>query len=140
MPLSQSDMINLSKCSYRYLQFLSLHFLFSDIPSPVTTVYGIKWGQYIGSPAYSKPVLCWSDTFSTPVVRLVSFPHSNLFVLPPNSTHVIVTRTRNRTMHIVWSAVLSWRHVDDIIRIWDIKKGTMSGFKENINFHKVQEM
>ena len=43
-------------------------------------------------------------------------------------------------MHIVWSAVLSWRHVDDIIRIWDIKKGTMSGFKENINFHKVQEM
>ena len=43
-------------------------------------------------------------------------------------------------MHIVWSAILSWSHVDDIIRIWDIKKGTMSGFKENMNFHKVQEI
>ena len=114
--------------------------LYLDIPSPVATVYGVKWGQYIGSPAYAKPVVCWSDTFSSPVARLVSFPHSNLFVLPPNSTHVIVRRTRNRTMHIVWSAILSWSHVDDIIRIWDIKKGTMSGFKENINFHKVQEI
>ncbi|XP_028398812.1 lysosomal-trafficking regulator-like [Dendronephthya gigantea] len=108
-----------------------------DIPSPVTTVYGIKWGQYIGSPAYDKPVVCWLDSFPTPVSRLVSSPHSNLFVLPPNSTHVIVTRTRNRTMHILWSAVLSWNHVDDIIRIWDIKKGTMSSFKENMNFHKI---
>ena len=103
-------------------------------------MYGIKWGQYIGSPAYAKPVVCWSDTFSTRVSRLVSYPNSNLFILPPNSTHVIVTRTRNRTMHIVWSAILSWSHVDDIIRIWDIKKGTMSGFKENMNFHKVQEI
>ena len=94
--------------------------------------------MYIGSPAYAKPVVCWSDSFSTPVARLVSFPHSNLFILPPNAAHLIVTRTRNRTMHIVWSAVLSWSHVDDIIRIWDTKKGTRSGLKENMNFHKVQ--
>ena len=27
--------------------------------------------------------------------------------------------------------------MDDVIRISDTKKGTSSGFKENINFHKV---
>lgn len=108
-----------------------------DGPSPVPSVYGIKWGQYVGSPAYFKPVISWSDKFSTCIARVVSFSHSYLFILPPNSTHMRVTRTRNRTMHVVWSAVLSWNHVDDIIRVWDIKKGTTSGFKENMNFHKV---
>lgn len=49
----------------------------------------------------------------------------------------MVTRTRNRTMHIIWSAVLSWDYVDDIIRIWDAKKGSNVGFMENIDFHKV---
>ena len=28
--------------------------------------------------------------------------------------------------------------MDDIICIWDTKKGTRSGLKENMNFHKVQ--
>ena len=42
-------------------------------------------------------------------------------------------------MHIVWSAVLSWNHVDDIICILDTKKGTASGFKENMNYHKVKK-
>ncbi|XP_046848177.1 lysosomal-trafficking regulator-like [Xenia sp. Carnegie-2017] len=111
--------------------------LVQDAPSPISTVYGIKWGQYVGSPAYPRPAICWSSKHPLPVARLVSHPQSSIIILPPNSTHLMVTRTRNRTMHIIWSAVLSWDYVDDIIRIWDAKKGSNVGFMENIDFHKV---
>lgn len=93
--------------------------VFTEIPSPLNTVEGLKWGQYVGSPALGAPAVSFSQTLNTSVRSLVCLKNGNVFVLSHNSTVMTVYQARpgQSEERLLWSAVLSWGYMDGCIRV-----------------------
>ena len=92
---------------------------FTEISSPLNTVEGLKWGQYVGSPALGAPAVGFSQTVNSSVRTLVCLKNDNVFVLGHNSTLMTVHQTRpgQSEERLLWSAVLSWGYMDGSIRV-----------------------
>ena len=52
--------------------------------SPVPSVFGLKWGNYCGSPALREPTECWSSFYRPPIVNMVTI-HRRTVGVPINS-------------------------------------------------------
>ncbi len=92
---------------------------FTEISSPINTVEGLKWGQYVGSPALGAPAVGFTQTLNTSVQSLVCLKNDNVFVLGHNSTLLTVYQARpgESEERLFWSAVLSWGYMDGGIRV-----------------------
>ena len=92
---------------------------FTEFSSPLNTVEGLKWGQYVGSPALGAPAVGFSQTVNTSVRSLVCLKNDNVFVLSHNSTLMTVHQARpgQSEERLLWSAVLSWGCMDGCIRV-----------------------
>ena len=53
-------------------------------------VTGLKWGNYVGSPAYPDPVLAWTQNYGSMVASVVSLPTGDVFGLGPCSTLLVM--------------------------------------------------
>ncbi|KAH9506209.1 hypothetical protein DERF_010951 [Dermatophagoides farinae] len=75
-------------------------------------VIGLKWGNYVGSPIYQTPVICFHKRFSLRIDRLVSLPTNDLLLLPPNSSPLVAyNQARNQfinTSYIIFYALCTW--------------------------------
>ena len=93
--------------------------VFTEISSPVNTVEGLRWGQYVGSPALGAPAVSFSQALNTSVRSLVCLKNDNVFALSHNSTLMTVHQARpgQSGERLLWSAVLSWGYMDGCIRV-----------------------
>lgn len=93
--------------------------LLTEIQSPVSTVEGLKWGQYVGSPALGAPAVGFTQTLNTAVQSLVCLNNDNVFALSHNSTLLTVHQARpgESEERLMWSAALSWGYMDGCIRV-----------------------
>lgn len=93
--------------------------LLTEIQSPVSTVEGLKWGQYVGSPALGAPAVGFTQTLNTAVQSLVCLSNDNVFALSHNSTLLTVHQARpgESEERLMWSAALSWGYMDGCIRV-----------------------
>ena len=90
-----------------------------EISSPINTVEGLKWGQYVGSPALGAPAVGFSQTLNASVQSLVCLKNDIVFVLSHNSTLMTVHQAKpgESEGRLLWSAVLSWGYMDGCIRV-----------------------
>ena len=95
------------------------NYLSLEIPSPINTVEGLKWGQYVGSPALGAPAVGFTHTLNTSAQSLVCIKNDNVFVLGHNSTLLTVHQARpgESEERLLWSAALSWGYMDGGIRV-----------------------
>ena len=53
-------------------------------------VAGLKWGNYVGSPAHPEPSLAWTQSYGSVVATVVSLPTGDVFGLGPCSTLLVM--------------------------------------------------
>lgn len=91
------------------------------VPRPVSSVNGLRWGRYVGSPDMPQPV--WQRVTQLPVaitsmVPLVTGPvfgieaHSTLITL-----HTKPTGTSYKQTDVLWAGAVTWEHPDSILRV-----------------------
>jgi len=95
-------------------------------PRPLSTVRGIKWGEYVGSLSAPNPTVFLHKTVNGPIGSLVPLQTNDVCALAPNmSLLVIYARTKvgrgqagvKLTNDITWSALLTYDKPDGIIRL-----------------------
>ncbi|XP_022782202.1 lysosomal-trafficking regulator-like isoform X2 [Stylophora pistillata] len=91
----------------------------TEIRQPVNTVEGLKWGQYVGSPAMGAPAVGFTQALNTSVHSLVCLKNDYVFVLGYNCTLLTVHQTKpgESDERLIWSAVLSWGYMDGGLRV-----------------------
>ena len=91
----------------------------TEVPLPVNTVEGLKWGQYVGSPALGAPAVGFTQTLNTSVQTLVCLKNDNVFVLSHSSTLLTVHQAKpgETEERLLWSAALSWGYMDGGVRV-----------------------
>lgn len=91
----------------------------TEIRQPVNTVEGLKWGQYVGSPAMGAPAVGFTQALNTSVHSLVCLKNDYVFVLGYNCTLLTVHQTKpgESDESLIWSAVLSWGYMDGGLRV-----------------------
>lgn len=57
---------------------------------PIKEVSGLRWGDYVGSPAHGDPVLAWTKDHGSVVSTVVSLPTGDVFGLGPCSTLLVM--------------------------------------------------
>lgn len=87
--------------------------------SPIGTVEGLKWGQYVGSPTLGAPAVGFTQPLNMSVQSLVYLNNDNVFALGNNSTLLTVHQAKpgESEERLLWSAALSWGYVDGCIRV-----------------------
>ena len=63
--------------------------------SALSSVSGLRWGNYVGSPDQPDPRLAWSQSHHATVASLVALPTGQVFGLGPNS-HLLVMYSKER--------------------------------------------
>lgn len=94
-------------------------YLLTEIQSPVSTVEGLKWGQYLGSPALGAPAVGFTQALNSSVQSLVCLNNDNVFALGHNTTLLTVHQARfgESEERLLWAAALSWGYMDGCIRV-----------------------
>ncbi|XP_048586036.1 lysosomal-trafficking regulator isoform X2 [Nematostella vectensis] len=83
----------------------------ADIPRPVNTAEGLKWGSYVGSPALPAPMLAPIQGLSTPAHALVCGRDDRVHVLCTDTTLITMYQKADAAIdseRLLLSAVLSW--------------------------------
>ncbi|KAJ6218130.1 hypothetical protein RDWZM_009287 [Blomia tropicalis] len=91
------------------------------VPHSMPEVIGLKWGDYVGSPMFAKPNVCFQQKFISNISRLWALPTNDLLLLPPNSS-LLVTYNQQRnvfinTLYIISCSVCVWSEPDSTIWI-----------------------
>ena len=109
---------------------------------PVSTVEGLKWGQYVGSPALGAPAVGFTQTLNTSVQALVCLNNDNVFALSHNSTLLTVHQARpgESEERLLWSAALSWGYMDGCIRVCTSPESTPVCLMEHHTPDKVRKV
>lgn len=55
----------------------------------MTQVTGLRWGDYIGSPDHSSPIIAWSSDHKQTAVKLAALSTGEVFGLDPFSTLLV---------------------------------------------------
>lgn len=87
---------------------------------------GLKWGQYVGSPALGAPAVGFTQTLNTSVQSLVCLNNDNVFALGHNSTLLTLQQAKpgESAERLLWSAALSWGYMDGCIRVCTAPEST----------------
>ena len=89
---------------------------------PVSTVIGLKWGTYIGSPSCGLPKLVWEQNHGSTVKTLVTLPSEHIFGLGACSCLLAMYSkekgvTGHKSLDVVWASIVSWGHPESVIRL-----------------------
>ncbi|KAL5007985.1 hypothetical protein ScPMuIL_013566 [Solemya velum] len=111
-------------------------------PSPISTVMGVKWGQYVGSADLPQPTITWKNTYSAIVSSLVALPTGEVFGIGANSCFLVMyskerAPTGVNSTDVVWAAILTWGHSDGILRIINQRDKPTINFLHHSPFDKV---
>ncbi|XP_030854757.1 lysosomal-trafficking regulator isoform X6 [Strongylocentrotus purpuratus] len=89
---------------------------------PVSHVKGMRWGDYLGSPASSEPMVKWQQAFMTAPNQLIPLPTGNVCGVAENQC-LLVMYSKEKSVSsmyavdIKWSGFLTWGHSDGILRL-----------------------
>ncbi|XP_052057749.1 lysosomal-trafficking regulator-like isoform X2 [Mytilus californianus] len=95
---------------------------FVYVPSPLETVEGLKWGNYIGSPANPPPKVVWQEKYSQVVASLLPLPTGDVIGVGVDTCCLTMhSKQKGSTLYnttdVVWAAIVTWKFPDGIIRI-----------------------
>lgn len=95
-------------------------FFSSDTPKPVTTVEGLRWGNYVCSPALPVPFISFNQAIGFPVSSLVCNRGEVVHVLCQDTTLMsgYEQYPEERGERLVLSAALSWSAVDGSLTVF----------------------
>ncbi|KAH9412721.1 hypothetical protein DERP_006688, partial [Dermatophagoides pteronyssinus] len=83
-----------------------------NVIAAMNEVNGLKWGNYVGSPIYQTPVICFQKRFAFAIDRLVALPTNDLLLLPRNCSPLVAyNQARNpfiNTSYIIFYALCTW--------------------------------
>lgn len=93
-------------------------------------VIGLKWGSFLGSPTEPDPVVVFREKCSKKINSFATLLTNDIFSLEP-CTCLLLTYNRPKSIssnssnlaHITSSALVSWDHPDNVIRIRFNKSG-----------------
>ncbi|XP_063958609.1 lysosomal-trafficking regulator-like isoform X1 [Lytechinus pictus] len=89
---------------------------------PLSHVKGMRWGDYLGSPASSEPMVKWQQAFMTTPNQLIPLPTGNVCGVAKNQC-LLVMYSKEKSVSsmyavdIKWSGFLTWGHSDGILRL-----------------------
>lgn len=114
----------------------------SELPSAMSTVEGIKWGQYVGSPALGAPAVGFTKALTPPVQSLVCLDNDSVFALSDNSTLMTVHQEKSGEgkVQLVWSAALSWGYMDGSLRMRTSPESPLISLMEHHTPDKVKNL
>ncbi|XP_056022508.1 lysosomal-trafficking regulator-like isoform X3 [Ostrea edulis] len=97
------------------------------IPSPLTSVNGLKWGVYVGSRDLSPPEVIWQGRYNAVVASLTAFPTGEVFGVGEKCCCLtMLSKQKVSTLYnstdVIWAAILDWKDADGILRIHQVKK------------------
>jgi hypothetical protein len=78
-----------------------MHCLFFFQLSPLPTVKGLKWGNYVGSPDCPHPLPTWQQSHGTAVMSIVALPTGEFFGLGPCSC-LLVMYSKEKGRHSIF--------------------------------------
>ena len=81
---------------------------------PLTTVEGLQWGTYVGSPDLPAPTLTWVQNHGSTVSSLVALPTGEVFGLGPNSC-LLVMYSKEKGQ---WAYITNW-HIVCNTHLWN---------------------
>ncbi|XP_064622032.1 lysosomal-trafficking regulator-like isoform X2 [Lineus longissimus] len=101
--------------------------------SPLPTVKGLKWGNYVGSPDLQDPVPTWQQSHGNAVMSLVALPTGDQFGLGPCSCLLVMYSkergvTTMNTVNCTWVGKVTWGYPDGILRIKNKPNSPMVNF------------
>nr|XP_033792260.1 lysosomal-trafficking regulator isoform X2 [Geotrypetes seraphini] len=111
-------------------------------PSPLPWIRGLKWGEYVGSPSASDPVVCFSQPHGERFGLLQALPTRAICGLSQKFCLMMVYSKEKgvRSMHstdIQWSAILSWGYADNILRLKSKQSEPPINFIQSSQLHQV---
>ncbi|XP_075248845.1 uncharacterized protein LOC142341629 [Convolutriloba macropyga] len=94
--------------------------------SPLPSVFGLKWGNYCGSPALREPTECWSNHYRPPIFSIGTMEGYKTVGIPINSV-LLHRREKDLGIHeenessenshsVTWRGVLKFGFPDRFIR------------------------
>jgi len=88
----------------------------------LSTVSGLRWGRYCGSPQEPLPTIIWRQKQTTPVVRLLPLLTNEVIGIPSHSTLMLTYAKTKSTLASMNTSIgnlglITWGHPDNIIRI-----------------------
>ena len=99
----------------------------SAISSPMPGVFGLKWGNYVGSPAFRSTIECWRCRYQPAVANMFSLPRNVTAGVPANSL-VLYRHVKDLGIHeqadnpdgisVQWLGVLTYGYKDGFMRFW----------------------
>ncbi|XP_044530512.1 lysosomal-trafficking regulator [Gracilinanus agilis] len=111
-------------------------------PSPLSWIKGLKWGEYVGSPSASVPVVCFSQPHGERFGSLQALPTKAICGLSQKFCLLMIyskeqgVRSMNST-DIQWSAILSWGYADNILRLKSKQSEPPVNFIQSSQQHQV---
>lgn len=103
----------------------------SNLPS-MGEVIGLKWGVYVGSPIFPKPIVCLQRKCKSSISKIWALPTNDILLLPINSTlFVSYNQHRNNfinNMYILSNSLCTWSSLDS--SIWIRSKDSRSLFTD----------
>ncbi|KAK0171372.1 hypothetical protein PV328_009113 [Microctonus aethiopoides] len=94
---------------------------FSNIPSVIEEVEGIKWGNYVGAPG-NEPILCWKHKNRIPMASLIPLFTGDVYGLPICTTLLLGYNHEKgsnmlNSISVLAAALASWNNNDGIVRL-----------------------
>ena len=99
----------------------------SAISSPIPGVYGLKWGNYVGSPAFRSTIECWRCRYQPAIANMFSLPRNVTAGVQANSL-VLYRHQKDLGIHeeadnpdgisVQWLGVLTYGYKDGFMRFW----------------------
>ncbi|XP_043931740.1 lysosomal-trafficking regulator [Protopterus annectens] len=111
-------------------------------PSPLPWIKGLKWGEYVGSPSTTDPVVCFSQPHGERFGSLQALPTKAICGLSRKFCLMMIYSKEQgvRSMHntdIQWSAILSWGYSDNMLRLKSKQSEPPVNFIQYSQLHQV---
>ncbi|KAK7504327.1 hypothetical protein BaRGS_00004631, partial [Batillaria attramentaria] len=91
------------------------------VPRPISSVNGLRWGVYVGSPEMAQPVCHQVAQLDVPVALLVPLVTGPVFGIESDSTLITLdtkpSDINNRPADVMWAGAVTWNHPDGILRV-----------------------
>ncbi|KAK6999253.1 lysosomal-trafficking regulator isoform X2, partial [Biomphalaria glabrata] len=112
------------------------------VPRPVPSIYGLKWGNFLGSPDLPLPISRELINVSPKVImKLVPLPNGIVFGVE-KSANILLLHSKQRDLavkyvDVMWAGVITWDYHDNIIRIRSYQDKPLINFMPQKSFGQI---